>query len=98
MVEAERLKAEGLFAMIFFGSTAYGGDGASRAVWTINTSFGGTYYDDEGNMLQSHTAFNTPFYQQSAIAINGSSCKPWQGTLERPNEAAELIMNILPFD
>ncbi len=242
MVEAERLKAEGLYAMTFFGSTAYGGDGASRAVWTINTSFGGTYYDDEGNMLlnspetvaaveflreivakeyvapvsfaggfqeeeafkdasagaiptglfgyryinpltapdgteydtatsddminaiasgdvvmrpsfapegntpgcnidiqalaipvgsknveaaydfinwimtpdrnaefvagpgggfpalksmQSHPAFDTPFYQQAAIAINGSSCRPWQGTLERPNEAAELIMNVV---
>jgi multiple sugar transport system substrate-binding protein len=51
LVEAERLKAEGHYAMTFFGSTAYGGDGASRAVWTMITSFGGTYYDDKGNML-----------------------------------------------
>jgi multiple sugar transport system substrate-binding protein len=241
LVEAERLKAEGLYAMTFFGSTAYGGDGASRAFWTVNTSFGGTYYDDEGNMvlnspetvaaieffrelvaneyvapvsfaggfqeeeafkdasaaaiptglfgyryinpltapdgtkydtatsddminaiaagdvvmrpsfapegqtpgcnidvqalaipvgsknveaaydfinwimtpdrnaefvagpgggfpalksMVSHPVFDTPFYQQAAIAVNGSSCKPWQGTLERPNEAAELIMNV----
>jgi multiple sugar transport system substrate-binding protein len=240
LVEAERLKSEGLYAMTFFGSTAYGGDGASRAVWTINSSFGGTYYDDDGNMLlnspetvaaveflreivekgyvpevvfaggfqeeeafkdasaaaiptglfgyryinpliapdgtkyekgnendmldaiaagdvimrpsfapegntpgcnidvqalaipvgsknveaahdfinwvmtpdqnadfvigpgggfpslksmQSHEAFQIPFYEQAALALNASECKPWQGTLERPNEAAELIMN-----
>ncbi len=240
LVEAERLKSEGLYAMTFFGSTAYGGDGASRAVWTINSSFGGTYYDDDGNMLlnspgtvaaveflreivakgyvpeivfaggfqeeeafkdasaaaiptglfgyryinpltapdgtkyekgnendmldaiaagdvimrpsfapegntpgcnidvqalgipvgsknveaakdfinwlmtpnqnadfvvgpgggfpslksmQSHEAFQIPFYKQAALALNASECQPWQGTLERPNEAAELIMN-----
>jgi len=242
MVEAERLKAEGINAMTFFGSTAYGGDGATRAVWTIISSFGGTYYDDEGNMLLNspetvaaieflreivakgyvsdvsfaggfqeeeafkdssagaiptglfgylyinpltapdgtkyetgtsedilnaiaagdvilrpsfapegktpgcnidvealaipvgsknveaaydfinwvmtpdnnaefvvgpgggfpalksilgHPKFGTSFYQQAAIAVNGSSCKSWQGTFERPNEAAELIMNVV---
>jgi len=45
--------------------------------------------------MQSHPAFDTPFYQQAAIAINGSACRPWQGTLERPSEAAELIMNVV---
>ena len=55
MVEAERIKEEGFNAITFFGSTAYSGDGASRAVWAINSSFGGTYSDDEGNML-----LNTP--------------------------------------
>ena len=54
-VEGERLKAEGVSALTFFGSTAYGGDGATRAVWALNSSFGGTYSDDEGNML-----LNTP--------------------------------------
>jgi len=242
LVEAERLKAEGHYAMTFFGSTAYGGDGASRAVWTIITSFGGTYYDDKGNMLlnspetvkaieflrdivakgyvpdvvfaggfqeeeafkdasagaiptglfgyryinpltapdgtkyekgnendmldaiaagdvvmrpsfapegntpgcnidvqalaipvgsknveaahdfinwimtpdqnaefvvgpgggfpsiksmQSHEAFQVPFYKEAAKALNASECRPWQGTLERPNEAQELIMNVV---
>jgi len=242
LVEAQRLKAEGHYAMTFFGSTAYGGDGASRAVWTIITSFGGTYYDGEGNMLlnspetvkaieflrdivakgyvpdvvfaggfqeeeafkdasagaiptglfgyryinpltapdgtkyekgnendmldaiaagdvvmrpsfapegntpgcnidvqalaipvgsknveaahdfinwimtpdqnadfvigpgggfpslksmQSHEAFQVPFYIEAAKALNASECKPWQGTLERPNEAQELIMNVV---
>ena len=54
-VEAERLKSEGKYIMTFFGSTQYDGSGATRAVWTILSSFGGTYSDDEGNML-----LNTP--------------------------------------
>ena len=45
--------------------------------------------------MQSHPTFDTPFYQQAAIAVNASQCTPWQGTLERPNEAAELIMNVV---
>lgn len=55
LAEGERLKAEGLYAMSFFGSTAFDGDGASRAVWMIISSFGGTYDDGNGNML-----LNTP--------------------------------------
>lgn len=49
LVEAERLKAEGHYAMTFFDSTATVEIGASRAVWTMITSFGGSYYDGEGN-------------------------------------------------
>lgn len=55
LAEGERLKAQGLYAMSFFGSTANDGDGASRAVWMIFASFGGTYDDGQGNML-----LNTP--------------------------------------
>ncbi len=55
MVEAERIKEEGFDAITFFGSTAYNGDGASRAVWAIITSYGGQYSDNDGNML-----LNTP--------------------------------------
>ncbi len=48
--EAERLKAEGLYAITFFGSTDFDGDGASRAIWTFLTSFGGGYDDGQGNL------------------------------------------------
>jgi len=50
VTEAERLKAEGLYAWTYFGSTAYAGSGTSRMVWTLISSFGGTYDDGEGNM------------------------------------------------
>lgn len=49
--EASRLKDEGLYAITFFGSTANDGDGASRAVWTFLTSFGGGYDDGQGNLM-----------------------------------------------
>jgi multiple sugar transport system substrate-binding protein len=53
--EGERLKAEGNYAMTFFGSTDFDGDGAVRAVWSTIASFGGAYDDGKGKML-----LNTP--------------------------------------
>jgi len=55
VTEAERLKAEGLYAMTFFGSTDFGGDGTARAVWTTVSSFGGKFDDGQGAMT-----LNTP--------------------------------------
>jgi multiple sugar transport system substrate-binding protein len=55
MTEAERLKAENLYAMTFFGSTDFGGDGTSRAIWTTVSSFGGKFDDGQGAMT-----LNTP--------------------------------------
>jgi len=55
MTEAERLKAEGLYAITFFGSTAFDGGGLARAIWTTMSSFGGTIDDGKGGML-----LNTP--------------------------------------
>lgn len=53
--EGERLKAEGKYAFTFFGSTAFDGNGAGRAVFQIVTSFGGGYDDGKGKLL-----LNTP--------------------------------------
>ena len=55
MVEAERLKSEGVYAWTYFGSTAYGGNGVTRMVYSLISSFGGSYDDGNGNML-----LNTP--------------------------------------
>ena len=44
---------------------------------------------------QSHPRMQSPFYQQAAIAINASVCRNWAGSLERPAEAAESIMNVI---
>ncbi len=51
MVEAERLKEEGIYAWTYFGSTANNGSGAGRGIWALIASFGGTYDDGQGNML-----------------------------------------------
>jgi multiple sugar transport system substrate-binding protein len=50
VTEAERLKAEGVYAWTYFGSTAFGGTSTARMYWTLISSFGGTYDDGEGNM------------------------------------------------
>lgn len=55
LAEAERLKGEGLYAITFFGSTAFDGEGLTRAVWTTLASFGGALDDGQGNMT-----LNTP--------------------------------------
>lgn len=55
MEEAERLKEQGIYAWTYFGSTAFGGNSASRMYWALISSFGGTYDDGQGNML-----LNTP--------------------------------------
>jgi multiple sugar transport system substrate-binding protein len=55
LAEAERLKGEGIHIMTYFGSTDFDGAGATRAVWTTISGFGGTYDDGQGNML-----LNTP--------------------------------------
>lgn len=55
LVEAERLKGEGLYAITFFGSTAFDGEGIARAIWTTIASFGGRLDDGQGNMT-----LNTP--------------------------------------
>ena len=61
LARAEELKAEGLYAITFFGSTDKGGEGLTRAIWTTIASFGGSLDDGEGNML-----LNTP---ENAAAI-----------------------------
>jgi multiple sugar transport system substrate-binding protein len=53
MVEAERLKNEDKYALTFFGSTAFNGNGFGRAYWDITKSFGGTYDDGKGNLYLS---------------------------------------------
>jgi len=53
--EGERLKGEGKYALTFFGSTAFNGNGAGRTVYQVITSFGGSYDDGKGKL-----ALNTP--------------------------------------
>ena len=51
LVEAERLKKEGKYAITFFGSTAFNGNAFRRGTWDIVSSFGGKYDDGRGSML-----------------------------------------------
>jgi multiple sugar transport system substrate-binding protein len=53
--EGERLKKEGKYAMTMFGSTAFNGDGANRAIFQAISTFGGGYDDGNGKLK-----LNTP--------------------------------------
>lgn len=50
VVEAERLKADGIYAWTYFGSTAYAGTGTTRMLWMLVSSFGGEFDNGEGVM------------------------------------------------
>lgn len=52
---AAELKEEGLYAITFFGSTDFDGEGLTRFIWTALSSFGGKLDDGQGNMK-----LNTP--------------------------------------
>jgi hypothetical protein len=39
--------------------------------------------------------FQIPFYQAAAKAVENSVCTPWYGSLERREEASEMIMNVI---
>ena len=41
---------------------------------------------------QAHETFQSPFYKEAAKAVGASACSPWYGSLQRPNEAQELVM------
>lgn len=55
LVQAEALKAKGIQAVTFFGSTDFDGSATTRLFWTNIASFGGAYHDAAGGML-----LNTP--------------------------------------
>jgi len=55
LTEAAALKEQGLYALTFFGSTDFDGEGMTRFIWIAMSSFGGTLDDGEGNMK-----LNTP--------------------------------------
>ena len=44
---------------------------------------------------QADEIFQTPFYEQAAKAVGASACRPWYGSLQRPNEAQELVMQTI---
>lgn len=49
--QAAALKEDGAYAITFFGSTDFDGEGLTRFIWTTLSSFGGTLDDGAGNMV-----------------------------------------------
>ncbi|MCL7453296.1 MAG: extracellular solute-binding protein, partial [Anaerolineae bacterium] len=69
--EAERLDAEGIDIMTYFGSTDFDGDATNRAVWTMISGFGGTYDDGQGNMLLNTPENIAAVEFMRELAVNG---------------------------
>jgi len=47
------------------------------------------------NATKSDEIFQAPFYAEAAEAVGNSSCSPWYGSLQRPNEAQDMIMQVV---
>ncbi len=41
---------------------------------------------------QSDELFQSPYYLDAAKAVGASACRPWYGSMERPEEAKSLVM------
>ncbi len=44
---------------------------------------------------RSHELFQVPLYKEAGDALEVSECRPWYGSLQRPNEAQEQIMDAI---
>ncbi|MCX7938214.1 MAG: extracellular solute-binding protein [Anaerolineae bacterium] len=92
---AEQLKAKGVYAITFFGSTAFDGEGTTRFTNTLIKSFGGTFDDGQGNM-KLDTPENRAAIQflREIVAAGYVHPRSWDGTTtpfieEEPMKTAE---------
>ena len=44
---------------------------------------------------ESDEIFQSTFYKEAAEALANSHCRPWYGSLQRPNEAQEMVMTTI---
>ncbi len=92
---AEQLKAKGVYAITFFGSTAFDGEGTTRFTNTLIKSFGGTFDDGQGNMkLDTPENRAAIEFLREIIAAGYVHPRSWDGTTtpfieEEPMKTAE---------
>jgi ABC-type glycerol-3-phosphate transport system substrate-binding protein len=71
LAQAEALKEQGLYAITFFGSTDYEGEGLTRFIWMAISSFGGKF-DDGNGAMQLNTPENIAAIEfMRTIVVNG---------------------------
>ncbi|MGB3714467.1 MAG: extracellular solute-binding protein [Candidatus Promineifilaceae bacterium] len=66
-------------------------DPEQNAEWVAGPGGGFPVHKD----TQEHELFQQPFYVEAAKAVGASSCRPWYGSLLRPNEAQDLVMQAI---
>ncbi len=93
--QAEALKAKGIAAITFFGSTAFDGEGTPRFTNTLIKSFGGTFDDGQGNMkLDTPENRSAIEFLREIVAAGYVHPRTWDGTTtpfieEEPMKTAE---------
>ncbi|WP_169239347.1 ABC transporter substrate-binding protein [Candidatus Roseilinea sp. NK_OTU-006] len=92
---AEALKAKGVYAITYFGSTAFDGEGTTRFTNTLIKSFGGTFDDGQGKMkLDTPENVAAITFLREIIAAGYVHPRTWEGTTtpfieEDPMKTAE---------
>jgi multiple sugar transport system substrate-binding protein len=92
---AEALKAKGIYAITFFGSTAFDGDGATRFTNMLIQSFGGGFDDGQGNMKLDRPENTAAIeFLREIVAAGYVHPLSWEGTTtpfieEEPMKTAE---------
>lgn len=94
MKQADELKKKNVFAITYFGSTAFNGDATTRYFWTVISSFGGAYDDGKGNL-----ALNTPAnvkaveFMRDVVAKGYSSDSVFLGDFKEEEDLKALDPN-----
>jgi ABC-type glycerol-3-phosphate transport system substrate-binding protein len=94
LARAEELKKENVYAITYFGSTAFDGDAASRYYWSVISSFGGKYDDGQGNLkLNTPENIKAIEFLREVVAKGYSSDSVWLGDFKEENDLKGLDPN-----
>ncbi len=88
---AEELKKDNVYALTYFGSTAFDGEAVARYYWYVISSFGGKYDDGKG-ALKLNTPENVKAveFMREIVAKGYSSDSVWLGDFKEEEDLKGL--------
>ncbi len=89
--QAAELKAKNVYAITYFGSTAFDGEATGRYFWATISSFGGSYDDGNGNLkLNSPANIKAIEFMREVVAKGYSSDSVWLGDFKEEEDLKGL--------
>jgi multiple sugar transport system substrate-binding protein len=94
LARAEELKKEKVYAITYFGSTAFDGEAWGRYFWSVISSFGGKYDDGNGNLkLNTPENVKAVEFMREVVAKGYSSDSVWLGDFKEENDLKGMDPN-----
>jgi multiple sugar transport system substrate-binding protein len=88
---AADLKAKNVYAITYFGSTAFDGEASGRYFWSVISSFGGAYDDGNGNLkLNTPANVKAVEFMREVVAKGYSSDSVWLGDFKEEEDLKGL--------